>query len=142
MNQSETLLTPFWETILDMSPDDMKTQMVMASHFVKINAVFLSKKPAEVYQPSTHTQAVHLTSTTSLDPRCSHLSNLNRTLLTAYSGTLKPRHLRICSCGLSNSTSFRRVQGFLKYACLLRFASLYNARALTQSSHSGFPKRT
>lgn len=51
INQSQTLLTPFWETILDMSPDDMKTQMVMASHFVKINAVFLSKKPAEVRLP-------------------------------------------------------------------------------------------
>ncbi|KAK7693899.1 hypothetical protein QCA50_003472 [Cerrena zonata] len=48
INQSQTLLTPFWETILDMSPDDMKTRMIMASHFVKINAVFLSKKPAEM----------------------------------------------------------------------------------------------
>lgn len=48
LNHSEQLLTPFWETVLDRSPEDMKTQMVMASHFAKINAMFLSKKPAEV----------------------------------------------------------------------------------------------
>lgn len=52
LNHSEQLLTPFWETVLDRSPEDMKTQMVMASHFAKINAVFLSKKPAEVCPPS------------------------------------------------------------------------------------------
>ncbi|THH23096.1 hypothetical protein EUX98_g8077 [Antrodiella citrinella] len=48
ITNSERLLTPFWETVLDRSPEDMKTQMVMASHFAKINAVFLSKKPAEM----------------------------------------------------------------------------------------------
>ncbi|CAL1705433.1 unnamed protein product [Somion occarium] len=48
LNNSEQLLTPFWETVLDRSSEDMKTQMVMASHFAKINAVFLSKKPAEM----------------------------------------------------------------------------------------------
>ncbi|KAI0080509.1 SAPS-domain-containing protein [Panus rudis PR-1116 ss-1] len=48
LKNSEQLLTPFWETVLDRSPEDMKTQMVMASHFAKINAVFLSKKPAEM----------------------------------------------------------------------------------------------
>lgn len=48
LNHSEQLLTPFWETVLDRSPEDMKTQMVMATHFAKINAMFLSKKPAEV----------------------------------------------------------------------------------------------
>ncbi|KAI0957676.1 hypothetical protein AcW1_005989 [Taiwanofungus camphoratus] len=48
INHSDQLLTPFWETVLDRSPDDMKTQMVMASHFAKINAAFLSKKPAEM----------------------------------------------------------------------------------------------
>ncbi|OCH93828.1 SAPS-domain-containing protein [Obba rivulosa] len=48
INHADQLLTPFWETVLDRSPEDMKTQMVMASHFAKINAVFLSKKPAEM----------------------------------------------------------------------------------------------
>ena len=48
MNHSEELLAPFWETVLDRSPEDMKMEMVMASHFAKINAVFLTKKPAEV----------------------------------------------------------------------------------------------
>lgn len=48
VNQQEHLLAPFWETVLDKSPEDMKTQMVMAAHFAKINAVFISKKPAEV----------------------------------------------------------------------------------------------
>ena len=48
LNHSEQLLVPFWETVLDRDAEDMKTRMVMASHFVKINAVFLSKKPAEV----------------------------------------------------------------------------------------------
>lgn len=51
VNQQNQLLVPFWETVLDRSPEDMKTQMVMASHFAKINAVFLSKKPAEVTAP-------------------------------------------------------------------------------------------
>jgi hypothetical protein len=48
VNSSDQLLTPFWETVLDKSPEEMKTEMVMASHFAKINAVFLTKKPAEV----------------------------------------------------------------------------------------------
>ncbi|KZT70090.1 SAPS-domain-containing protein [Daedalea quercina L-15889] len=48
LNNQDQLLTPFWETVLDRSPEDMKTQMVMASQFAKINAVFLSKKPAEM----------------------------------------------------------------------------------------------
>lgn len=39
---------PFWETVLDRPADDMKTQMTMASHFVKINSVFMTKKPVEV----------------------------------------------------------------------------------------------
>jgi serine/threonine-protein phosphatase 6 regulatory subunit 3 len=51
MNEQNQLLVPFWETVLDRSPDDMKTQTVMASHFAKINAVFLGKKPAEVNSP-------------------------------------------------------------------------------------------
>ncbi|KAJ7706882.1 SIT4 phosphatase-associated protein-domain-containing protein [Mycena rosella] len=48
VNAQAELLVPFWDTVLDRSPEDMKTQMVMASHFAKINAVFLSKKPAEM----------------------------------------------------------------------------------------------
>jgi serine/threonine-protein phosphatase 6 regulatory subunit 3 len=50
VNEQERLLVPFWETVLDRPPEDMKTQMVMAAHFAKINAVFLNKKPAEVCQ--------------------------------------------------------------------------------------------
>jgi hypothetical protein len=45
------LLEPFWETVLDRPPEEMKTQMVMAAHFAKINSAFLSKKPAEVRIP-------------------------------------------------------------------------------------------
>ena len=48
ISPSNNLLATFWETVLDRSPEDMKTQMVMASQFAKINSVFLSKKPAEV----------------------------------------------------------------------------------------------
>ncbi|KAJ7481056.1 SIT4 phosphatase-associated protein-domain-containing protein, partial [Mycena galericulata] len=48
VNSQTELLIPFWDTVLDRSAEDMKTQMVMASHFAKINAVFLSKKPAEM----------------------------------------------------------------------------------------------
>ncbi|GBE81848.1 Extragenic suppressor of kinetochore protein [Sparassis crispa] len=48
VTHADQLLTPFWEVVLDRPPDDMKTQMVMASHFAKINATFLSKKPAEM----------------------------------------------------------------------------------------------
>ncbi|KAF9010875.1 SAPS-domain-containing protein [Hymenopellis radicata] len=48
INEQTQLLVPFWESLLDRSPEEMRTQMVMASHFAKINAVFLSKKPAEM----------------------------------------------------------------------------------------------
>ncbi|KAF8625742.1 hypothetical protein AX17_006769 [Amanita inopinata Kibby_2008] len=48
VNEQDHLLVPFWETVLDRSAEDMKTQMVMASHFAKINSVFLGKKPAEM----------------------------------------------------------------------------------------------
>ncbi|KAK0211682.1 SIT4 phosphatase-associated protein-domain-containing protein [Armillaria fumosa] len=48
INEQTQLLAPFWDSLLDRSPEDMKTQMVMASHFAKINAIFLSKKPAEM----------------------------------------------------------------------------------------------
>ncbi|KAG6836788.1 hypothetical protein H0H93_003209 [Arthromyces matolae] len=49
INEQQQLLAPFWETILDRTAEDMKTHMVMASHFSKINGVFLSKKPAEMF---------------------------------------------------------------------------------------------
>ena len=39
---------PFWETVLDKSPEEMKSQVMMAAHFAKVNVAFLSKKPAEV----------------------------------------------------------------------------------------------
>ena len=48
LNNTDQLLVPFWETVLDRTPEDMKTRMTMASQFAKINAVFMSKKPAEV----------------------------------------------------------------------------------------------
>ncbi|TFK46656.1 SAPS-domain-containing protein [Heliocybe sulcata] len=48
LNHSDQLLVPFWETVLNRPPEEMKTQMVMASHFAKINAVFLNKKPLEM----------------------------------------------------------------------------------------------
>ncbi|KAF8634541.1 hypothetical protein AX15_000839 [Amanita polypyramis BW_CC] len=48
VNEQNQLLVPFWETVLDRPADDMKTQMVMASHFAKINSVFLNKKPVEL----------------------------------------------------------------------------------------------
>ncbi|KAF8867842.1 SIT4 phosphatase-associated protein-domain-containing protein [Mucidula mucida] len=48
INEQTQLLVPFWESLLDRSPEEMRTQMVMASHFAKINAVFMNKKPAEM----------------------------------------------------------------------------------------------
>jgi hypothetical protein len=51
LNNTDQLLVPFWETVLDRTPEDMKTRMTMASQFAKINAVFMSKKPAEVTPP-------------------------------------------------------------------------------------------
>jgi hypothetical protein len=47
VSRADELLGPFWETVLDIPPEEMKTQMVMAAHFTKINTIFLSKKPAE-----------------------------------------------------------------------------------------------
>jgi hypothetical protein len=43
------LLLPFWKSVLDRSPEDMKTQVAVAAHFSKINGVFMSKKPREVH---------------------------------------------------------------------------------------------
>ncbi|EJF66213.1 SAPS-domain-containing protein [Dichomitus squalens LYAD-421 SS1] len=44
----DQLLVPFWETVLDKSPEEMKSQVMMAAHFAKVNVAFLSKKPAEM----------------------------------------------------------------------------------------------
>ncbi|KAG6865408.1 hypothetical protein C0991_002902 [Blastosporella zonata] len=49
INEQAQLLIPFWETVLDRPAEDMKTEMIIASHFSKVNAVFLSKKPAEMF---------------------------------------------------------------------------------------------
>ncbi|KNZ81983.1 Extragenic suppressor of kinetochore protein 1 [Termitomyces sp. J132] len=49
INEQQQLLVPFWEIVLDRPVEDMKTQTTMASHFSKINGVFLSKKPAEMF---------------------------------------------------------------------------------------------
>ncbi|TRM61242.1 SIT4 phosphatase-associated protein-domain-containing protein [Schizophyllum amplum] len=44
----DTLLRPFWEGVLEHTPDDMKMNMILAANFAKINSVFLNKKPAEM----------------------------------------------------------------------------------------------
>lgn len=54
LDKSEQLLVPFWNSVLDREPDLMKTQNVMASQFAKINATYLSKKPAEVLAVLSH----------------------------------------------------------------------------------------
>ena len=48
VNHKGQLLVPFWETVLDKSPEEVRSQVMMASHFAKVNVAFLSKKPAEV----------------------------------------------------------------------------------------------
>lgn len=48
LNHESRILLPFWETVLDRPPDDMKEHMPMATHFAKINSIFMTKKPAEV----------------------------------------------------------------------------------------------
>ncbi|KAF8801647.1 SAPS-domain-containing protein [Phlegmacium glaucopus] len=50
VNERQQLLVPFWETVLEKSPDEMKSQMIIASHFAKINSVFMAKKPAEMLE--------------------------------------------------------------------------------------------
>ena len=42
------LLRDFWNDMLDKDPGDIRERNVMASHFAKINATFLMRKPAEV----------------------------------------------------------------------------------------------
>ncbi|KIO34753.1 hypothetical protein M407DRAFT_64204 [Tulasnella calospora MUT 4182] len=49
-SRSSELLLPFWDFILDTSPEDMMSKINVATHFVKINAIFLSKKPDEMLE--------------------------------------------------------------------------------------------
>ena len=86
VHHSEELLAPFWETVLDRPPEDMKTGMVMASHFAKINAVFLTKKPAEVgCNPSFFALLV-----AKFRCRCLRLSNPNRPSWSGYFAMSRP----------------------------------------------------
>lgn len=48
VGKADVVLAPFWEFVLDRSPEDMKTRMVMASHFVKINLGFILKWPEKM----------------------------------------------------------------------------------------------
>lgn len=50
VGNSTILLTPFWDTVLDTNPEDLKAQNPMASQFMKINSMFLGRKPTEVRQ--------------------------------------------------------------------------------------------
>lgn len=43
VNEHQQLLVPFWETVLDRSPDDMKTQTIMASISQKLTRYFSAK---------------------------------------------------------------------------------------------------
>ncbi|KIP08741.1 hypothetical protein PHLGIDRAFT_363378, partial [Phlebiopsis gigantea 11061_1 CR5-6] len=51
ISRSDQLLTPFWETVLEKPPEEYRepTKMALASYFAKVNAVFLNKKPAEMF---------------------------------------------------------------------------------------------
>ncbi len=58
VNHPDQLLVPFWETVLEKSPEEMRSQVMMASHFAKVNIAFLSKKPAEVNTSISGTRPV------------------------------------------------------------------------------------
>jgi hypothetical protein len=74
MSHSDELLKPFWENVLERTTEDMQTQMVMAGHFAKINAVFLTKKPAEVDRLAV-SSACRMTVRLIRVSRCSHSSS-------------------------------------------------------------------
>ncbi|KAF8759787.1 SAPS protein [Rhizoctonia solani] len=42
------ILAPFWDTVLSMPPDELRTKASVAAHFAKISGTFLMKKPEEV----------------------------------------------------------------------------------------------
>lgn len=48
LDNNGRLLQPFWDSVLQRSPEYMKAHNLMASHFAKINSVFMNKKPVEV----------------------------------------------------------------------------------------------
>ncbi|KAL5532801.1 SIT4 [Sanghuangporus sanghuang] len=48
LNNRDRLLAPFWDAVLDRIVTDTKDHNIMASHFAKINAIFLMKKPHEM----------------------------------------------------------------------------------------------
>ncbi|EJU00801.1 SAPS-domain-containing protein [Dacryopinax primogenitus] len=50
LEHSDELLTPFWDTVLSKTTDDLLSNPVMPARFTKINSVFLAKKPAEMLQ--------------------------------------------------------------------------------------------
>ncbi len=49
LNNVDKLLVPFWDSTLDRSPDVTRAQIMTATHFAKVNATFLMKKPTEVF---------------------------------------------------------------------------------------------
>jgi hypothetical protein len=95
LNNTDQLLVPFWETVLDRTPEDMKTRMTMASQFAKINAVFLSKKPAEV----TAAFLRHPVADSKTRCRCSNSSEHSEISSIEYSNTLRCPLFPISSCG-------------------------------------------
>ena len=95
LNNTDQLLVPFWETVLDRTPEDMKTRMTMASQFTKINAVFLSKKPAEV----TAAFLRHPVADSETRCRCSNSSEHSEISSIEYSSTLRCPLFPISSCG-------------------------------------------
>jgi hypothetical protein len=83
LNNTDQLLVPFWETVLDRTPEDMRTRMTMAAQFAKINAVFLSKKPAEVTAAFLRHRVAH----SETRCRCSNLSEHSETSSSEYFNT-------------------------------------------------------
>lgn len=58
VNHQDKLLVPFWETVLDKSPEEVRSQVMMATHFAKVNVAFLGKKPAEVNTSISHPHSI------------------------------------------------------------------------------------
>ncbi|CAE6471581.1 unnamed protein product [Rhizoctonia solani] len=45
---SAQILAPFWDTVLSMPPDELRTKASVAAHFSKISGTLLMKKPEEM----------------------------------------------------------------------------------------------
>ncbi|CAE6525097.1 unnamed protein product [Rhizoctonia solani] len=45
---SAEILAPFWDTVLSMPPEELRTKASVAAHFSKISGTFLMKKPEEM----------------------------------------------------------------------------------------------